>query len=327
MRTRSAQAIAHPNIAFIKYWGNREPDLRIPANSSLSMTLGGLNTRTAVVFDPKLKQDTLELNQVQLTGQALQRVSRHLDMIRDWGDLTERALVVSENNFPADAGIASSASGMAALTLAGCAAAGLGLTDTDLSRLARRASGSAARSIFGGFVEWQGGSDDQSSYAVPFLPSDHWQLVDWIAVVAEQAKPVGSTEGHRLASTSPLQDARVASASERLEDCKRALQRRDFGHLANTIELDSNAMHAVMMTSSPRLLYWTPTTLEIMREVVSWRAQGVEVAYTLDAGPTVHCLCTIEASQEVERRLHAIPGVLRLLRGYPGQSARLIDPT
>lgn len=322
----SASAIAHPNIAFIKYWGNRDARLRIPSNSSLSMTLAGLATRTTVTFSPDQGQDVLELDSESRTGEALQRVSAQLDLIRERAGIRDYALVVSENDFPSDAGIASSASGMAALTLAGTAAAGLELPPAELSRLARRGSGSAARSVFGGFVEWRAGEGYADLPAEQFLPPDHWALVDWIAVVEHDPKEISSTEGHGLADSSPLQPSRVRSAPERLELCKRAIRDRDFGMLAAMLELDSNMMHAVMMTSDPPLLYWKPATLEIMHAVRKWRSGGLNVAYTLDAGPTVHCVCTLGDAPEVEAKLRALPSVFALFRGYPGEAARLLPP-
>jgi diphosphomevalonate decarboxylase len=314
----SASAIAHPNIAFIKYWGVQDPELNLPASSSLSMTLGGLDTRTTVTFDSELSHDSLELNGEQADAGSLKRASNHLDRVRQMAKSTLRARVTSTNSFPASAGIASSASGYAALTLAAATALNLDLSSKDLSVLARRGSGSAARSAFGGFVIWHKGEDDQSSFAEAFLPPDHWSLVDWIAVVDQAPKMVGSREGHRLADTSPLQAARVASAPQRLLACRQAVADRDFQRLAPVVELDSNLMHAVMMTSAPPLLYWAPASLRLMREIAEWRAEGIDVCYTLDAGPTVHCITTDQFESEVEARLHSLPEVQLLLRGTPG---------
>src|SRR5687768_10255692 len=155
MTTATAQACA--NIAFIKYWGNRDNKLRLPANGSISMNLDGLYTRTTVSFQPSLPYDELIINGHEVMGTALDRIAYILDIIRGMANIHERAEVMSENNFPSGAGIASSASAFAALALAGSKAAGLNLSEPDLSRLARRGSGSASRSIPGGFVEWQAG--------------------------------------------------------------------------------------------------------------------------------------------------------------------------
>ncbi len=217
------------------------------------------------------------------------------------------------------------AAGFAALTLAAAAALGLELTPRELSRLARRGSGSAARSIFGGYVEWLAGDSDETSYAQPIAPPDHWDLVDVIAVVSREAKPVGSTAGHSLASTSPLQRCRVEDAERRVQACKHAILARNFAQLASIVEQDSNLMHAVMMTSTPPLLYWSPRTIAIMQAVAAWRHGGLRVCYTVDAGPNVHCLAPAEEAPEVLRRLQAIDGVQRIYASPPGGPARLID--
>ncbi len=208
----SAAAISYPNIAFIKYWGNRDPILRIPANGSISMNLQGLTTRTQVTFAPDLPADQLTLNDQTTSGIALQRVSQFLDHVRKLSGKQWFAQVESENNFPTGAGIASSASAFAALSLAASRAAGLTLSETGLSRLARRGSGSACRSVPGGFVEWQAGDTDQDSYAYSLAPAEHWKLADCVAIVSQQHKETGSFQGHALADTSPLQTARLSSA-------------------------------------------------------------------------------------------------------------------
>ncbi len=321
--SRSATAIASPNIAFIKYWGNRDQNLRIPANGSISMTLGGLETRTTVTFDARLAEDLFLLDGTRTTDAALLRVSHHLDLIRELAGLKLHARVESRNNFPVASGVASSASAFAALTLAACAAAGLDLHARMLSRLARRGSGSASRSIFGGFVECVAGQDDQTSFSQQLAPPEHWELVDLVAVVTREKKPVSSTAGHALADTSPLQAARVADAPRRLQICRDAILTRNFPRLASIAELDSNMMHAVMLTSTPPLAYWNPETVQVMKQVVAWRASGLPVFYTVDAGPNVHCITLAEHAAEISRRLRSIAGILDVLRAPPGDGARL----
>ena len=202
-----ASAAAHPNIAFIKYWGNEDQALRIPANSSISMNLKELETRTTVSFDTSIKDDHLFLNGNPVAADTLDRVSSLLGRVRKIAEIKTFAKVESENNFPAGAGIASSASAFAALSLAASSAAGLSLSERELSRLARTGSGSASRSIPGGFVEWQAGSDHESSFAVSIADPDHWDLVDLIVLISQDHKETGSTQGHSLADTSPLQKA------------------------------------------------------------------------------------------------------------------------
>jgi len=321
---RSATSISCPNIAFIKYWGNRDAALRLPVNGSISMNLDGLFTRTTVTFDPAYSLDSLTLNGVVQFGPALQRVSRFLDHVRGLAGSRLCANVVSENNFPTGAGIASSAAAFAALSLAASSAAGLDLAEPELSRLARLGSGSACRSVPSGFVEWRMGSGDQDSYAFSIAPASHWDLVDCVTVVQAGHKPVGSTEGHGLAGTSPLQSARVDCASVRLDACRAAILARDFAALSDVTELDSNMMHAVMMTSTPPLFYWEPASLGIMKKVREWRSMGIPVFYTLDAGPNVHVLTEASSREWVEKELRLLPGVTDVLTAHPGGPARLV---
>ncbi len=320
---KSVTAIAHPNIAFIKYWGNRDPVLRIPSNGSISMNLGGLFTRTQVRFDPSLPKDILFLNGQPETGVAYERVRRHLERIRQLAGIRERAEVVSLNNFPMGTGIASSASAFASLTLAASVAAGLNLDECQLSRLARQGSGSACRSIPGGFVEWQAGEGDLDSFAYSLAPAEHWALADCIAIISQEHKSTGSTEGHALADTSPLQPARLARVPAHLELCRQAIRERDFDKLARVVEMDSNLMHAVIMTSTPPLIYWQPATLAVMNAVHVWRGEGIPACFTVDAGPNVHVICEAWAAEEIEKRLRAIPGVSQVLRAAVGGPAYL----
>ncbi len=325
IRTRRATAVAHPNIALIKYWGNRDAALRLPANGSISMTLDGLETRTTVAFDPSLEADLVIVDGEHLVGAALHRVTQHLDRVRELAGIPLPARVKSQSNFPAGTGLAGSASAFAALTLAAAHAAGLTLDRPALSRLARLGSGSACRSIYGGFVEWLAGESHEDSYAIPLAPPDHWGLVDTIAIISREPKSVGSTAGHALAPTSPLQATRVQDAPRRLDLCREAIQKRNFPRLASIVEQDSNMMHAVMMTSTPPLLYWEPATVLVMREVAAWRAAGLPVCYTVDAGANVHCLCLADAVEEVRRRLETLPGVLEVLVCGPGGPAEVVE--
>jgi len=320
----TATAVAHPNIAFVKYWGNRDDTLRLPANGSISMNLDGLETRTKVEFDPQRRDDEFALQGVLQTGAAARRVSDHLNLLRNKAGVAWKARTESENNFPIGAGIASSASAFAALPLAAAAALGLKLKERELSILARRGSGSACRSVPEGFVEWSVANRDEDSFAASIAPPSHWALIDLIAIVDAGPKKVGSAEGNVLARTSPLQAARLADAPRRLDLCRRAILEKDFAALAEIVEEDTRLMHAVMMTSRPSLTYWEPETLELMRHVPEWRARGLPVAYTVDAGPNVHCLCLEESMAEVERRLRELPAVREILPARAGPGAKIV---
>jgi diphosphomevalonate decarboxylase len=324
MSPGTATAISCPNIAFIKYWGNCEPDARIPANGSISMNLDGLTTRTTVSFYAALPSDQLTINDQIATPAALKRVADFLDIVRRMARIETFASVKSENNFPMGAGIASSASAFAALSLAASRAAGLELGERQLSQLARRGSGSACRSVPGGFVEWKVEACEPDSAAESIAPAEHWALVDCIAVVSQVHKHTGSSQGHDLAYTSPLQTGRVADAPRRLDICRKAILEQNFDFLAEIIELDSNLMHAVMLTSRPPILYWQPATVAVMQAVPAWRKGGLPVCYTIDAGPNVHVLCPAEYAAQVGLRLAQIPGVQNVIQAPPGGPARYI---
>jgi diphosphomevalonate decarboxylase len=324
--TLKAAARSCSNIAFIKYWGNRDDAQRLPANGSLSMNLAGLETITTVELDDGLPADRLILNGEEQSGGALQRVVEHLDRMREIAGVNTPALVTSRNNFPAGTGIASSASAFSALTVAAASALGLELDERTLSRLARRGSGSACRSIPPGFVEWYPGHNDSTSFATSIAPPDHWDLVDLVAVVSSQHKQVGSTGGHRVAATSPLQQARVDDTQRRLDICRAAILQRDFAALADVVEQDALLMHAVMMTSQPSLVYWLPPTLTLIETVVRLRGEGLPVCFTIDAGPNVHVITASDHQAEVAAELGRLEGVQTVLAAVPGPGAHLVIP-
>ena len=252
-----ASCTSHSNLALIKYWGNRNDALRLPVTGSISFNLDQAFTTTTVEFGG-LTADQVELDGTPASGAAAERISRHLDLLRALAGSSQPARVVSRNNFPMGAGIASSASGFAALTCAAAWALGLDLPERELSRLARRGSGSASRSVPAGFVEWHASGDDAQSFAETLAPAEHWPLHDLVAIVAHGEKTVGSTEGHHLAHSSPLYRARVARVEHDLPVMRRAILMRDFQALGELAEADALSMHAVMLTSRPSLLYWSP---------------------------------------------------------------------
>ena len=320
-----ARARAHSNIAFIKYWGNRNQALRLPANDSLSMNLAALHTTTTVRWADSIARDSLTINGAAASDAARQRVAAHLDAMRQRLGSDMRAQVDSVNNFPMGAGIASSAAAFAALTLAAVAALGESLTERELTTLARLGSGSAARSIPSGFVLWHAADQHEESFAETIAPADCWELVDVVAIVSRQHKRVGSTAGHASADSSPFQPVRVQTAAERLRVVQEALLARDFSRFARVVEADSDMMHAVMMTSQPPLFYWQPLSLAVMTAVRAWRDEdGLRVCYTLDAGPNVHCICERDDAAEVARRLRRLSPEIEVLNSGVGGGARLL---
>jgi diphosphomevalonate decarboxylase len=325
--THTATFRVGSNIAFIKYWGVSDQTLNIPLNNSISMTLADAHTTTTVAWDVdrRLSADSVTLDGEELSPGKARRIVDHLDRLRALAGVDFCAQVTSANNFPTASGIASSASGFAALTVAGCAALNLDLDATRLSAVARRGSGSASRSLFGGFVEWHKGSGDGDSVAAQIHPPEHWDLRDIVAVVSAEEKKVSSANGHLLALTSPLVEARSIRVTGWLDEVRQALAERDITRLGPIIELDALTMHSVMMTSRPSLLYWQPGTLAILHAVQRWREDdGVPVYFTIDAGPNVHLICEAEVAPEVESRLAQMSEVESIITSRPGPGPQRI---
>lgn len=323
--TRRATAEARANIALIKYWGRSDHALNLPLTNSISLTVDGLVTRTTVIADGSLGADELVINGQLQTGTPLRRVARHLDALRKRAGESTFCRVASENNFAASAGLASSASAFAALTVAGFAALGVQATAREMSTYARLGSGSASRSLYGGFVEWRAGRTHEESYAEPLASADHMDLHDVVLVLAEEEKKVGSLEGHGLADTSPLQPGRLARVPHLLDEVRAGILARDFDRLGRAAEEDALLMHAVMMTSQPSLLYWSPATIAGLHAVRRWREEGLPVYATIDAGPNLHLMCMGKDSKEVARRAREELGATNVLDNGPGRGAELVD--
>ncbi len=319
-----ATAVSCANIAFIKYWGRKDHALRLPLNSSISMNLDHATTTTTVQFDPALDADRVAIEGIEVTEEAARRVSQHLDRIRSLAVTQTRARITSRNSFPIGAGIASSASAFAALTVAACAAAGLDLDERDLTILARLGSGSACRSIPAGFVEWHTADTSNASYAEQIAPPDYWNLRDLIAIVQTDPKKVGSTKGHELVDPSPFAGARLAEAERALPIIRAALLARDFSTFGEETEQEAIRMHAVAMTARPSLLYWSPETVRIMHAVHEWRAAGLDSYFTIDAGANVHVLCLEPDASAITDRLQSLPGVQTVIANGPGPGTRLV---
>ena len=321
-----ATAVAHPNIALIKYWGKADVEHNIPAVGSLSITLGGLTTTTTVHFDSALALDEFVLNGAAKPEMA-ERVSRCLDLVRRRAGSDARAHVESSNDFPTAAGLASSASGFAALVVAANEALGGGIEPFELADLARRASGSAARSIFGGFVELRLTPDGpRPTETRQILEPAAWPLRVAVAVTDAGPKKVGSTDGMlRTEQTSPFYSSWVQSSEGDLATARDAIERRDFGALAEISEASCLAMHAVMMSARPGLVYWNGTTVECIRRVRDLRADGMPVFFTVDAGPQVKAVCEPETFDRVVEELSAIDGVRQVLASGLGEGARAVE--
>jgi diphosphomevalonate decarboxylase len=312
-------AIAHPNIALIKYWGKRDIPLNLPSVSSLSMTLSQFFTRTHVEWGSK--EDTFILNKEYQSPAQAARVFYFLDLINP---KRPPCSVESSNNFPTAAGLASSSSAFAALALAATAASGNLYTQKELSILARQGSGSASRSIWGGWVRWDRGNqiDGLDSHGIPIAPVDHWDVCMIIAIVSAGPKSMGSTKG-MIASeqTSPFYSAWVDTAEEDVQRAQSALQQRDIHTLGTCMEHSTIKMHATMMTTQPTIRYWKPKSLALIDLVEQLRTEGFSCYQTMDAGPNVKILCPKEEADRIAKRIRGITPCHIL---EPGPNAHLL---
>jgi len=323
-----ATAVAGTNIALVKYWGKRDGALNLPAAGSLSLTLDGLGTRTTVRFADALPADHLVLDGAATDARATARVSAFLDRVRARAGLGARAEVTSENDMPTASGLASSASGFAALAVAATRAAGLALAPAELSELARLGSGSAARSIFGGFVEMARGerADGRDAVAAPVAGGDWPELRLVVAVTSEGAKAVGSTEAmERTARTSPYYAAWLASVPGDLADARAAIAARDLPRLGAIAERSALRMHASALAAEPGILYWTAATVAAIETVMALRARDVAAYFTIDAGPHVKVLCDVADAPTVGDALLGTAGVLRTVVAAPGRGAHVVE--
>jgi len=323
-----AKVRAHSNIALIKYWGKRDERLNLPAVGSISLTLSALWSDTTIEFNAQFERDTLFLNHRPASAQELERISNFLDLIRSLAGVHWKARVESENNFPTAAGLASSASGFAALTVAAARALKLNLTKRELSVLARRGSGSAARSIFGGFVEMHVGQepDGSDAFAQQIAPPDHWDIRLLIGITSSVAKETGSTSGMNLSKkTSPYYQAWIDTQEMDLAAMRQAIKQRNFEQLGELAEHSCLKMHALALSSKPGILYWNGTTVEAMQAIRRLRDSGLPVYFTIDAGPQIKALCLPEAENKVRNLLASIPRIQKVISNKPGPGVRILE--
>ncbi|HEY9498735.1 MAG TPA: diphosphomevalonate decarboxylase [Terrimesophilobacter sp.] len=319
----AATARAYSNIALAKYWGKRDAALNIPAVGSISITLDALHTDTTVAFDPDLEADELWLDGVR---QPPGRAGLVLDLVRERAGIASAARVDSVNDFPTGAGLASSASGFAALVVAACAAAGVDADPRELSILARRGSASAARSLFGGYVELHAGAsaDGSDAYAEQILAGEDWPLSIVVAITDHGQKAVSSTQGMQATSaSSPFYDAWVESAEPELARLRAAIAERDFPALGELAEHSCLKLHALMLTTRPALIYWNAATVSAIHAVRELRAEGTPVYFTIDAGPQLKALCLPKDAAAVAAALASLAGVRETRISALGPGAHL----
>jgi diphosphomevalonate decarboxylase len=319
---RFAQAVAHSNIALAKYWGKADTLRNLTAVPSLSLTLAALRTTTSVSFDPAFDSDQFSLSGEAVTGRPLARVVKLLDAVRAAAGLTERARVESVNDFPTAAGLASSASGFAALAMAATRAAGLEPSLPAVSALARAASASAARSVYGGYVALAA----RAECAERVCEGSAFPLEMLVAVTVSGPKATASTDGMgHTQATSPYYSAWVEAAPSVYGEVRRAVEARDFAALGPAVEHSALLMHASMLAARPALIYFAPATLRVMDRVRAFRQAGGRAFFTMDAGPHVKVLVEPSAAAELERELAKHEGVSAVLRSAAGAAADWVE--
>ena len=327
---------APANIAFIKYWGRSDHKLFLPLNNNISMTLSRCTTTTTA----ELMSDPSDLVEVKFLGKEFTRLTPdsikarnifdQIARIKKLAKSSKSVHIKSENNFPADAGIASSASGFAALTGALLLVYGLDKLYEDKKEFSRQVrlcgSGSAVRSVYGGFVEMLAGTDHESSYANQVADEHHWDLVDIVAIVNADKKKISSSDGHELAETSPLLAARIEHTKKQFPIVREAILSKDFQTLGEALELESTTMHAVMMTQNPPAFYWGPGSISIMNQIRKLREQEHILAYTtFDAGANAHIICQKEDASAIEKLILKNPFVKSTIYNEPAPGAREVS--
>lgn len=320
-----ATAIAPSNIAFTKYWGRKDEVLRLPENGSISMSLSNLLTTTTVEFSDQYSKDEIIINGGGLEDGEDARAIKHLDRVRKLADIDQKAKVVSNNNFPTGTGLSSSASGFAALTMAAVTAAGLDLSEKELSILARQGSGSACRSIPSGFVEWLDGDTSDTSYATQIFAPTHWNIADVVAVVSTSKKEVSTSTGQQSAQSSPFMALRVSRMKEKNERIKQLIKDKNFKAFGELVEQDALELHSIMLTQYPPLIYWTPGTLQIMKLCSHWRKDGIPVYFTINTGQDIHLIIEQENVEKLKAKLKELDFVKDIIVNTPGEGTRLSE--
>lgn len=321
---RSATAVAHPNIALCKYWGKRDARLNLPSTPSLSLTLAPFRTRTTVTWGAAT--DSVIFNGVENTSSEGRKILTTLDRIAALtGIARPPCTITTDNDFPTAAGLASSASGFAALVVAANAAADAGLSTYMQAIIARQGSGSATRSLQGGWVEWTLGEapDGSDSFGRQIAPADHWDVRMLVVLVRSGPKEIGSTDGmNHTMRTSPYYPAWVVQAPADVEEARVAVFDRDLERLGRVTERSALRMHASMMAADPAVLYWKPETLTALEVVREARKDGLSGWATMDAGPNVKVLCAASDADRLAIRLGGAGLNAQVLT--PGGPARVI---
>ncbi len=334
---------APSNIALVKYWGKKA--IQQPVNPSVSMTLSNMHTQTRIHYSRAKKDEGriwLRFNGIE-DHPFKDRIQRYLNHVKPFFPFISHLdlHIDTRNSFPHSAGMASSASAMSSLALSLCS------LEKDLleepgepsdffqkaSFMARLGSGSAARSVYGGYVEWgqhEGGSDE---YARPFpgpIAEPFPVLNDSVLVVSSQPKKINSSSGHALMDNHPYREARAAQAEENMGRISRALKEGDFKSFAATTEEEALSLHAMMLSSRPGYSLLKEATTEIIDRIRSYRySTGTSVAFTLDAGPNLHLLYPTREKEKIRvwmnQQLKPLCEGEKMIHDFTGNGPQRLD--
>ena len=322
---RVTKACACANVALVKYWGKREPEANLPAVGSISLTLEGLEAHATISANPEVRFTS---KGAPVTGKAYERMASFLDWTACKYDRETPLSVDITTNFPVAAGLASSAAIYCATAAAALSFLEVPCSHKELSTIARRGSGSASRSVFGGLVEWHRGDSDSGddSFAEPLLPAEQWDLGMVVAILDEGQKKTSSRDAmQHVAETSPLYAGWIDAQQQDLEDMRAAIAARDLSTVGRITEESTLRMHAVTIAARPSVLYWQPATLQVMEAVRGLRHQGYEAYFTMDAGPQVKVLCRQADMTAVAEKLQGLSPVLRVLQARAGSGVRILE--
>lgn len=323
----TAKARAHTNIALIKYWGKKNKSLIIPFNNSISLTLDSFYTDTKVTFSNHLKNDIFTINNIKQSKKETNKITKFLNIIRNMSQIKLNAKVESTNNFATSAGLASSSSGFAALSLAASKAANLNLSKRQLSILARKGSGSACRSIYGGLVEWVKGSNDQTSFAIPIEEKINWGIQIISITFDNNVKKISSRQGMEISvNTSPFYNQWIIETNKDIKLIKQAIKEKNIDKIGLIAQNNALKMHALTISSNPWFTYWKPETLRAISIINSLHLnKKLSCYFSIDAGPNVKIICNKKQTSELLSELYKHFNQNQISISSPGPGVHLID--
>jgi len=312
-----ASAIAHPIQGLIKYHGLMDERLRLPFHDSISVCTAPLQTHTTIEFGD-FSQDIMVIDDQDPNQREKERILSVVDTVRERANTKKRFKMVSKNNFPSNVGLGASASGFAALAVAACEALELRYSLQEISKIARRGAGSAARAVTGAFSRWRMGLSDEDSFSYQ-IASEELQMGMIVALVPAYKE---TEDVHKEVLSSPFFHARVAEMPRMLAEMELAIRQRDIGKVCMLAEKDTLLLHGLTMTGVGEMLLWRPETLSIILHVKKMRDEGIPAFFSVDTGATVYINTFAERVEEVEKRIREL-GV-ETIRCWVGGEAKLI---